>query len=57
MSQKMGRPKVDNPKSVKYSIRFDIETEEELKAYAEKHSLSKGEVIRKALELLLRSDK
>lgn len=24
MSQKMGRPKVDNPKSVKYSIRFDI---------------------------------
>ena len=57
MSQKMGRPKIDNPKSVKYSIRLDMETEMDLKAYAEKYNISKGETIRKALELLLKSDK
>ena len=57
MSQKMGRPKVDNPKSVKYSIRLDMETEMALQEYAETHNISKGETIRKALELLLKSDK
>ena len=55
MSQKkvMGRPKVDNPKSIKYSIRLDVETESKLKEYCAEHNISKGEAIRQGIHLLL----
>jgi predicted DNA-binding protein len=56
MSRKVGRPQADNPKSIKYSIRLDSMTEERLKEYCEKHSMSKGEAIRQGIELLLASD-
>ena len=36
MNAKIGRPKSDNPKSIKYSIRLDMETEEKLKNYCKK---------------------
>ena len=49
-----GRPKVEKPKEIKYSIRMDAETEERLKAYCDKHNISKGEAIRKGIELLLK---
>lgn len=51
--RKMGRPKSDNPKSVEYGVRFDVGTEKELRAYCEKHNLSKGEAIRRGVRLLL----
>lgn len=54
MSPRTGRPKVDKPKDVKYSIRIDGDTEEKLKAYCEKHSISKGEAIRQGIHLLLK---
>jgi predicted DNA-binding protein len=56
MSQKVGRPQADNPKDIRYSIRLDSITEERLKEYCEKHSISKGEAIRQGIELLLASD-
>lgn len=48
-----GRPKSNNPKDIKYSIRMDADTEKRLKAYCEKNHISKGEAIRQAIELLL----
>lgn len=48
-----GRPKVDNPKSSRFSIRLDEETERKLKAYCEQHNFTKGEAIRRGTHLLL----
>ena len=52
MSQ-VGRPKSENPKESRFSIRLDAETEDRLKAYCEKHKVSKGEAIRRGIQLLL----
>lgn len=49
----MGRPKVEKPKSIKYSIRLDAETEERLRKYCEVNNISKGEAIRKGIDILL----
>ncbi len=48
-----GRPSIDNPKNIKYSIRIDAITEKALKSYCEKNNMTKGEAIRKAILLLL----
>jgi len=53
MSKKMGRPKADNPKDIKFSIRLDEETNRELEEYSEKCHIKKAEVIRKAIFQLL----
>ena len=54
MSQrKVGRPKREKPKEIKFSIRLDQEMYERLEMYCEKNSISKAEAIRKALGLLL----
>ena len=49
-----GRPRAENPKYIKYSIRMDEETEQRLKAYCEDKGITKGEAIRQAIELLLK---
>ncbi len=49
----VGRPKADNPKSNRFSIRLDDETEEKLKIYCEKHHITKGEAVRRGINLLL----
>jgi hypothetical protein len=56
MPTKMGRPKVDNPKDVRYSIRLDADTEQRLEAYCVRRNVTKGAAIREALELLLLRD-
>lgn len=53
MSQKMGRPKAENPKHIRYSIRLDEITEEKLKEYCAKHDITRGEAIRRGIHLLL----
>lgn len=57
MSPKTGRPKVDKPKEIKYSIRLDVETEERLRLYCEQQNISKGEAIRQGIHLLLAQKK
>ncbi|MBQ2840932.1 MAG: CopG family transcriptional regulator [Oscillospiraceae bacterium] len=57
MSPKMGRPKAENPKSIRYSIRLDAETEEKLQQYCGRHRITKGEAIRKGIHLLLDAKK
>lgn len=50
---KTGRPPVENPKNVKYSIRLDEQTEQELTAYCKRIGITKGEAIRMAIKALL----
>ena len=57
MSPRTGRPKAENPKNVRYSIRFDNETEQKLKEYCEKYGITKGEAIRRGVHLLLSEEK
>ena len=51
-----GRPKVDKPKSVKYSIRLDEGMELQLEAYCKKRKVTKGEAIRQGIMKLLRDE-
>ena len=53
MSPRTGRPKVEKPKDIRYSIRLDAETEQNLSKYCEKHGITKGEAIRRGIQLLL----
>ena len=57
MSPRTGRPKAENPKCVNYSIRLDVGTEQRLRAYCEKHNITRGEAIRRGIELLLGEEK
>lgn len=52
-NRKVGRPKADRPKDIRFSIRLDDELSEQLELYCEDNGISKGEAIRKALNLLL----
>lgn len=54
--KKMGRPKADKPKEIKYSVRTDAETERRLEAYCTAHGISKGEAYRKGINMLLEQD-
>lgn len=51
-----GRPKMDDPKSNKVSMRLSNEDLERFEAYAAKHGLSKADTLRKAVEELLKRD-
>lgn len=57
MSPRTGRPKVDNPKTIKYSIRIDEKTEQRLLLYCLKNNITKGEAIRQGIHLLLEDKK
>lgn len=51
--KKMGRPKVEKPKDIRYSIRIDAETERKIEEYCEAHGISRGAAFRKGIELLI----
>lgn len=53
MSKHVGRPKLDNPKTVRYSIRLDRITEQLLISYCQMNNITRGEAIRQAIELIL----
>lgn len=48
-----GRPKADNPKQTRFSIRLDAEREKKLEAYCTEHGITKGEAIRRGIDKLL----
>lgn len=56
MSQ-VGRPKSENPKSNRFSVRLDDSIEEKLEDYCLRHGISKGEAIRQGIHLLLEKEK
>ncbi len=57
MSPRTGRPKSENPKCIDIKVRIDSEMNKELVEYATKHNISRTEVIRKGIKLVLDSDK
>ena len=57
MSPRTGRPKAENPKDIKYSIRLDEKTEKLLEQYCKQNSITKGEAIRQGIHLLLEKSK
>ena len=57
LSPRTGRPKVDKPKTIRYSIRLDLETEEKLQTYSLENNITKGEAIRQGINLLLNQKK
>ena len=52
-----GRPKMDDPKANKVSMRLSNEDLARFEAYAQKHGLSKADTLRKAVEELIKRDK
>lgn len=52
-----GRPKIDDPRANKVSMRLSNEELQRFEAYAAKHGLSKADTLRKAVEELLKRDK
>lgn len=57
MSPRTGRPKSENPKNVDIKVRVDNEMNEQLIEYANKHDISRTEVIRAGIKMILESDK
>ena len=57
MSQKIGRPKAENPKEIRFSVRLDAETDGRLQEYCSKHNVTKGKAIREGIQLLLANSK
>lgn len=53
MSPRTGRPKSNNPKDVDIKVRVDSETNRRLVTFAEEHNISRTEVIRRGIELVL----
>jgi len=53
----VGRPKAEDPKDIRFSIRLDGKTHARLTAYCGEHNISKGEAIRQGIELLLDTKK
>lgn len=53
MSPRLGRPKVDKPKGIRFSIRIDEDLNSKLDNYCEVNSVAKAEAIRKGIYLLL----
>lgn len=57
MSPRTGRPKVDEPKDIRFSIRIDNETNKQLDNYCEDNQITKAEAIRQGIHLLLSQKK
>lgn len=57
MSPRTGRPKVDEPKDIRFSIRIDNDTDQKLNIYCEENGITKAEAIRKGIHLLLSQKK
>ena len=57
MSPRTGRPKVDAPKDIRFSIRLDEETNRKLDEYCFTNGIMKAEAIRRGIYLLLEQKK
>ncbi|MCF0127857.1 MAG: CopG family transcriptional regulator [Pseudobutyrivibrio sp.] len=52
----MGRPVEPNPRSERVTLRFQKEEYAELNAYAERHGLTKSQVLLEGLKLLIETE-
>lgn len=51
MCAKMGRPKLEHPKSTRFSVRLDDETVAKLDEVAKEKSVTRTDVLRKGIEI------
>lgn len=51
-NKKIGRPFSEKPKSIKLTVRVDIETIEILDSYCEQHSISRADGVREGIKSL-----
>ncbi len=54
-NKKMGRPKSEDPKTIRVQVRFTESEYNALKEYAQKHSLTITQVVRKGADDLAQS--
>ena len=52
-----GRPKAENPKAMRFSVRLDAQQERELELLCRRLGITKGEAIRQGIDLLLAKEK
>lgn len=50
--KQMGRPKSDNPKNQRITVRIDNETYKTLRTYCEQEKVEKAEAIRRGIDKL-----
>lgn len=53
MSAKIGRPKIENPKTIEVRARLDVETNNRLNDYCKINNLTRSEFIRIAIDEVL----
>jgi len=49
MSPRTGRPKIENPKTERITVRLDDESAETLKIYCKQNNVDKAEAIRRGI--------
>ena len=54
MSPRTGRPKVDSPKTIEVKARIDKETNERLNEYCRNHKVTRTDVVRKGIEMVIK---
>ena len=53
MSLKMGRPREENPNTINLTVMIYSKLNKKLTAYCEEKNISKGEVVRNGIEMVL----
>lgn len=53
MSPRTGRPKAEKPKIIEVKARIDEETNSKLVSYCDKNNVSRTDVVRKGINLVL----
>lgn len=57
MSPRTGRPKLSNPKTIEVKARIDIDTNDKLEQYCKENNVSRTDVVRKGIDIVLSLDK
>lgn len=57
MGNKTGRPKSDNPKTITVKARIDADTDSRLQKYCAENNLTRTDVVRKGIELIINEKK
>ncbi len=57
MSPRTGRPKTKEPKSIEVKARIDSATDRRLTAYCEKKKVTRTDVVREGIEIVIGSEK
>ena len=56
MSPRTGRPRAEKPKNLDIKVRIDVDMNELLMQYCERHSITRAEAIRRGIAALLELD-